>query len=124
MVDFAHAILDGNERMERYFAGSELRGRIRLGVSEDFVLSGLPTSWPPLRSATARWDLELVVGLSGILYEAVRCRGAGCGLREAPHRRCARGGSPGGSSSSGSGRRAFGRTRSGRCPSFCFRRRA
>ncbi len=69
MVDFAHAILDGNERMERYFAGSELRGRIRLGVSEDFVLSGLPDVLAAFAQRHSSVDLELVVGLSGILYE-------------------------------------------------------
>ncbi len=69
MVDFAHTILDGNERMERYFAGSELRGRIRLGVSEDFVLSGLPDVLLAFAQRHSSVDLELMVGLSGLLYE-------------------------------------------------------
>jgi len=69
MVDFAHTILEGNERMERYFAGSELRGRIRLGVSEDFVLSGLPDVLLAFAQRHSSVDLELVVGLSGGLYE-------------------------------------------------------
>ena len=69
MVDFAHAILDGNERMERYFTGSELRGRIRLGVTEDFVLSGLPDVLLTFAQRHNSVDLELMVGISGILYE-------------------------------------------------------
>ncbi len=69
MVDFAHTILDGNERMERYFAGSELRGRIRQGVSEDFVLSGLPDVLLAFAQRHSSVDLELLVGLSGLLYE-------------------------------------------------------
>jgi DNA-binding transcriptional LysR family regulator len=69
MVDFAHAILDGNERMERYFTGSELRGRIRLGVTEDFVLSGLPDVLLTFAQRHHSVDLELMVGISGILYE-------------------------------------------------------
>jgi len=69
MVDFARTILEGNERMERYFAGSELRGRIRLGVSEDFVLSGLPDVLLAFAQRHSSVDLELVVGLSGGLYE-------------------------------------------------------
>src|ERR1700758_3293668 len=36
MVEFARGILAANERAERYFAGSELRGRLRFGASEDF----------------------------------------------------------------------------------------
>jgi DNA-binding transcriptional LysR family regulator len=69
MVDFAHTILDGNERMERHFAGSELRGRIRFGVSEDFVLSGLPDVLLAFAQRHGSVDLELVVGLSGGLHE-------------------------------------------------------
>src|SRR6202021_578755 len=42
MVEFARGILAANERAERYFAGSELRGRRRFGASEDFVTSLLP----------------------------------------------------------------------------------
>src|SRR5579872_4414361 len=35
MVGFARAILDANERAQRYFAGSQLRGRVRFGRSEE-----------------------------------------------------------------------------------------
>ena len=42
MIEFARGILAANERAERYFAGSELRGRLRFGASEDFVTSLLP----------------------------------------------------------------------------------
>src|ERR1700751_3290111 len=42
MVEFARAILAANERAQRYFAGSQLRGRPRFGASEDFVASRLP----------------------------------------------------------------------------------
>jgi DNA-binding transcriptional LysR family regulator len=69
MVDFARTILEGNGRLERYFAGSELRGRIRLGVSEDFVLSGLPDVLLAFAQRHSSVDLELMVGLSGGLYE-------------------------------------------------------
>ena len=37
MIEFARGILAANERAERYFAGSQLRGRLRFGASEDFV---------------------------------------------------------------------------------------
>jgi DNA-binding transcriptional LysR family regulator len=32
MIEFARSILAANERAERYFAGSELRGRLRFGA--------------------------------------------------------------------------------------------
>ena len=40
-MDFARRALDAHDRIDRFFAGSELRGHIRFGASEDFVLSGL-----------------------------------------------------------------------------------
>ena len=42
MLGLAQGILEANERARRYFAGSELRGRVRFGASEDFVQSRLP----------------------------------------------------------------------------------
>ena len=69
MLSFAQTILDAQERARRYFAGSELRGRLRFGASEDFVLGRLPAV---LRDFTRRHpsvDLELTVALSGKLLE-------------------------------------------------------
>src|SRR5580693_25003 len=42
MEGFARSILEAGERARRYFAGSQLRGRLRFGASEDFVTSRLP----------------------------------------------------------------------------------
>ena len=42
MIEFARGILAANERAERYFAGSKLRGRLQFGASEDFAASLLP----------------------------------------------------------------------------------
>ena len=42
MIEFARSILAANEWAARYFADSELRGRLRFGASEDFVTSLLP----------------------------------------------------------------------------------
>ena len=69
LVDFARQVLEANERIDRFFAGSELRGRIRFGASEDFVLSGLHDVLADFAQRHASVDLELTVGLSGILYE-------------------------------------------------------
>lgn len=67
MVGFANSILEANERAQRYFAGSQLRGRVRFGTSEDFVSSRLPDV---LRNFVQRHplvDLELTVDLSATL---------------------------------------------------------
>lgn len=69
MVEFARGILEVNERAERYFAGSELRGRLCFGTPEDFVLSGLPELLRDFTATHPSVDFELTVGLSGGLYE-------------------------------------------------------
>jgi DNA-binding transcriptional LysR family regulator len=69
LVDFARQVLDANDRIGRFFAGSELRGGIRFGASEDFVLSGLEDVLAEFAQRHVSVDLELTVGLSGNLYE-------------------------------------------------------
>jgi DNA-binding transcriptional LysR family regulator len=69
MVEFARGILAANERAERYFAGSELRGRLRFGASEDFVASLLPDVLRQFVRTHPLVEFELVVGLSGELNE-------------------------------------------------------
>jgi DNA-binding transcriptional LysR family regulator len=67
MIEFAQSILETNERAERYFAGSQLRGRLRFGTSEDFVLSRLPEVLGAFVRSHPLVDLELTVALSGRL---------------------------------------------------------
>lgn len=69
LVDFARNVLEANSRIESFFADSQLRGRIHFGASEDFVLSGLQTVLADFAQRHASVDMELTVGLSGILYE-------------------------------------------------------
>jgi DNA-binding transcriptional LysR family regulator len=71
MLGLAQGILKANERARRYFAGSELRGRVRLGASEDFVQSRLPEVLRELTRVHRALDLELTVGLSCGLLEAL-----------------------------------------------------
>lgn len=71
MLGLAQGILDANERARRYFAGSELRGRVRFGTSEDFVQSRLPEVLREFTRAHFAVDLELTVALSGALLEAL-----------------------------------------------------
>jgi DNA-binding transcriptional LysR family regulator len=69
MAGFTRGILEAHERLERFLAGSPLRGRIRLGASEDFAYSRLPEVLADFGRAHSGVDLELTVGLSGVLYE-------------------------------------------------------
>jgi len=69
MVGFARSILEANERARRYFAGSQLRGRVRFGASEDFVSSRLPEVLQDFVRLHPLVDVELAVGLSASLYQ-------------------------------------------------------
>jgi DNA-binding transcriptional LysR family regulator len=69
MIEFAHSILEANDRAQRYFAGSQLRGRLRFGASEDFVSSRLPELLHDFVRSHPLVDLELTVALSGELDE-------------------------------------------------------
>ncbi len=69
MTGFAQTILDTNQRARRYFAGSQLRGRVRFGTSEDFVSTRLPELLHDFVRQHALVDLELKVGVSATLYE-------------------------------------------------------
>ena len=71
MLGLAQGILEANERARRYFAGSELRGRVRFGASEDFVQSRLPEVLREFTRVHRAVDFELTVGLSGGLLETL-----------------------------------------------------
>jgi len=74
MVGFAREILDSSERAVDYFAGPALRGRVRLGASEDFAHSRLPDILRSFRATHPLVELELTVGLSGVLHRALAAR--------------------------------------------------
>src|SRR5450432_3215109 len=69
MTGFAQTILETNQRARQYFAGSQLRGRVRFGTSEDFVSTRLPELLRDFVRQHALVDLELKVGVSATLYE-------------------------------------------------------
>ncbi|MFE3324457.1 LysR substrate-binding domain-containing protein [Streptomyces sp. NPDC059176] len=69
MLGFAATILEANERAAAFFAGTRLRGRLRFGASEDFVLTRLPEILESFRRDHPEVDLELTVELSGTLHE-------------------------------------------------------
>src|ERR1700735_3347265 len=71
MIAFARGILAANERAERYFAGSQLRGRLRFGASEDFVASLLPDVLREFVRTHPLGEFELTGGLGGALNAEV-----------------------------------------------------
>jgi len=69
MTGFAQSILEANARARDYFAGSQMRGRVRFGTSEDFVSSRLPELLRDFMRRHVLVDLELTVGVSATLHE-------------------------------------------------------
>lgn len=72
LVSMAKNILDANERAWNYFADSDLRGHLRLGISEDFASTRLHEVLLQFRRTHPRVDLELTVGLSGMLHQRLQ----------------------------------------------------
>lgn len=68
LIGFARDIIDATARMERFLAGSALRGRIRLGAGEDFALTGLAAALANFAQHHSSVDIELTIGLSESLY--------------------------------------------------------
>lgn len=69
LLGFARTILEAHERAAAFFTGTRLRGRLRFGASEDFVLTRLPEVLEGFRHEHPEVDLELSVELSGVLHE-------------------------------------------------------
>ncbi|MDE1153621.1 MAG: LysR substrate-binding domain-containing protein [Micavibrio sp.] len=65
----ARQMLAMNDEVATLFNAQQLRGRLRFGVSEDFVGNRLPTVLETFAHAYPSVDLELTVNLSGVLYE-------------------------------------------------------
>ncbi|MFB7327747.1 LysR substrate-binding domain-containing protein [Streptomyces sp. NPDC001698] len=69
MLGFARRILQVHEQATAFFTGARVRGRLRFGASEDFVLTRLPEILEGFRYEHPEVDLELTVELSGTLHE-------------------------------------------------------
>ncbi|MFF2407571.1 LysR family transcriptional regulator [Streptomyces sp. NPDC058092] len=69
MLGFARTILEAHERAAAFFTGTRLRGRLRFGASEDFVLTRLPEILESFRRDHPEVELELTVALSGTLHQ-------------------------------------------------------
>ncbi|EJJ26649.1 LysR family transcriptional regulator [Rhizobium sp. CF142] len=69
LLSHARAMLSIEGQVQSLFKSGSLRGRLRLGVSEDFVTSQLPAVLEDFVRSHPSVDLELTVALSGVLYE-------------------------------------------------------
>lgn len=69
LVAMAREILAANERLARFFSVQAHRRRLRLGISEDFAVSGLADVLIQFGRDHPDVDIELAVGLSGFLYQ-------------------------------------------------------
>jgi DNA-binding transcriptional LysR family regulator len=68
MIGFAGTILAAYTPAQRYFAGPQPRGRVRLGMSDDLALTRLPEILRAFRTEHPLIDIELYVDQSGSLH--------------------------------------------------------
>ncbi|MBU6439642.1 MAG: LysR family transcriptional regulator [Betaproteobacteria bacterium] len=71
MLAHAGLILQAMQRAERQFRAPTLRGRVRLGCSDDVALGPLPTVLAAFRNAHPDVELQITIGMTGRLYEAL-----------------------------------------------------
>ncbi|MFS8124364.1 LysR family transcriptional regulator [Rhizobium sp. BR 250] len=69
LLGYARNMLDIDSKVSSLFSETRLRGRLRLGVSEDFVTSRLTAILEEFIRLYPLVDLELTVSLSGVLYQ-------------------------------------------------------
>ena len=70
VLEHARRVLETHDEMSRALSGAPLRGRLRFGASEDFVLSALPDVLATFVRRHPDVDMELTAGLSADLYSA------------------------------------------------------
>jgi DNA-binding transcriptional LysR family regulator len=70
LLEHARRVIDAHLRLKRSLTETPLRGRLRLGASEDFVLSALPDVLATFARRHPEVDLEVRAGLSHDLYDA------------------------------------------------------
>jgi DNA-binding transcriptional LysR family regulator len=69
MLAHAGAILQAINRAESQFRAPRLKGRVRLGSSDDVALGPLPTVLTAFRNAHPDVELEITIGMTGHLYD-------------------------------------------------------
>ena len=70
LIGFAHDVVQAQDRLCAFFSPSGLRGRIRLGVSEDYTLATLGRVLARFADRHDAVDLQITVGLSRALYQS------------------------------------------------------
>lgn len=70
VLEHARRVLEAHDQMAEFLKGAPLRGRLRFGASEDFVLSALPDVLAAFVRRHPEVDMELTAGLSEDLYDA------------------------------------------------------
>lgn len=70
VLEHARRVLEAHDRMASFLTGTPLRGRLRFGASEDFVLSALPDVLAAFVRRHPDVDVELTAGLSEDLYQS------------------------------------------------------
>ncbi len=69
LLGFARQLLNAHDSLQRFFGPSSLTGRLRFGVSEDFGPAGLQGVLAEFARRHPAVELELTIGLSGMLYD-------------------------------------------------------
>ncbi len=69
LLPFARDVLGANLRLVQAASGRTMRGRVRVGVSEDFALAGLAGVLADFTQQHADVEVELDIGLSGLLHQ-------------------------------------------------------
>ncbi|WP_238007035.1 LysR substrate-binding domain-containing protein [Dactylosporangium sp. AC04546] len=69
MIGFARTILAAHEQAAAYFSGSQPRGRLRIGMSDDLALTRLPQILREFRRDYPMVDFYLTVEQSRVLHE-------------------------------------------------------
>jgi DNA-binding transcriptional LysR family regulator len=70
VLEHARGVLEEYNRLAEFLRATPLRGRLRFGASEDFVLSALPDVLAAFVRRHPEVDMELTAGLSEDLYRA------------------------------------------------------
>ena len=69
MLVHARVILEAMSHAESQFRSPRLRGRVRLGSSDDLALGPLPSVLAAFRSTHPDVELEITIGMTGQLYQ-------------------------------------------------------
>jgi molybdate transport repressor ModE-like protein len=70
VLEHARRVLEQYDHLGEFLKGAPLRGRLRFGASEDFVLSALPDVLVAFARRHPEVDMEVTAGLSEDLYRA------------------------------------------------------